>query len=139
MVNRADISIVDPTTAGRIAGVDALSRLLVTSTASESVDHSTTTITNSTAETTIIAGVASETHNVLSLVITNASPDTPVTVTIRDATSGTVRMIIALATNGGISFNPVAAMSQAAAGDNWTATLSVNTVTVYIFAMWQRA
>lgn len=119
---------------------DSQGRPIVTiGTARELVSHATTTIASSTSETTIIAATSGEHHDILSLVITNASATIPVTVTIKDSTAGTTRMIFDLAAAGGIVVNPARAIPQlAATNNNWTATLSVNTVTVDIFAMWQK-
>jgi hypothetical protein len=96
--------------------------------------HQTTTITNSTAETTIVtAGAAGVLHDLTLLVLTNVTA-TACTATIKDATAGTTRAIIALAASGGavIPFN--VPLTQAAAAANWTVTLSVNTVTVHVLA-----
>jgi hypothetical protein len=99
------------------------------------ITHQTTTITNSSAETTILtAGAAGVFHDLVQLVITNQTA-TAVNVTIKDATAGTTRMIIALPASGGAVIPFTRPVPQAAAAGNWTATLSVNTVTVNIFVM----
>lgn len=94
-----------------------------------------TQIVNSTAETTILAsGGASVFHDVYFLLVSNASGQ-QVDVTIRDATSGTVRFTISLAAYGGAVIQPPRAHPQATANNNWTAQLSVGTVTVNITVM----
>jgi hypothetical protein len=100
----------------------------------ELVTHQHTQIVNSTTETTILtAGASGVFHDLTSLILTNAS-STACTVTIKDATTGTTRMVLALAANGGAVINFPRPVVQAVAASNWTATLSVNTVTVNIFA-----
>lgn len=100
------------------------------------IDHQLTQIVNSTSETTIVtapgAGVFAD---LLCLVITNQTA-TPVAVTIKDATGGTNRMRYALHANGGVVLMfPAPVPQKAGANNNWTATLSVNTVAVDIFAL----
>ncbi len=98
------------------------------------ITHKHTQIVNSTTETTILTAVASHFLDLCQLILTNHST-TAVNVTIKDATAGTTRMIIALAANGGAVINFSRPVPQAAVNNNWTATLSVNTVTVSIFAL----
>lgn len=95
--------------------------------------HQQTTITNSLTETTILTAVASTFLDVVSLDITNASA-TAVVVTIKDDTAGTTQAIYALAANGGVAKVFNVPLKQGTVNKNWTATLSVNTVTVYINA-----
>ena len=66
-----------------------------------------TTITNSTAETTVVTQIASTFADISGLQITNASA-TAVSVTIKDSTGGTTRKKYDLAANGGIvvKFDP---------------------------------
>jgi len=113
------------------ATFDDLGRqIVVLNNARDLVFQQTTTITNSTAETTIATAVASTFLDLTSLVITNATA-TAVVVTIKDDTAGTTRAIYALAANGGVVDKYVVPFTQTAVNKNWTATLSVNTVTVY--------
>jgi hypothetical protein len=92
----------------------------------------TTQIASSTSETTIVtAGATGVFNDITGIQITNATA-TAVTVTIKDATSGTTRKVYDLAANGGIVVAFSTPLPQAAAANNWTATLSVNTVTVNI-------
>jgi hypothetical protein len=94
--------------------------------------HQYTQIVNTTAETTILAsGGANVFHDITSIILTNAS-GTAVSVTIKDALAGTTRMVLDLAANGGAVINLPRPLTQAAANSVWTATLSVNTVTINI-------
>ena len=94
--------------------------------------HQQTTIVSSAAETTILAaGAAGVFHDLVSLDLTNRTA-TAVTVTIKDATAGTTRLIYSLAASGGMVKIWLVPMNQAVAANNWTATLSVATVTVDI-------
>lgn len=97
------------------------------------VGSQVTTITNSTSETTIVTAVASTFCDLTHLTITNASA-TAVTATLKDSTGGTTRGIYALAANGGIVLTFPVPKKQATVNNNWTITLSGNTVTVYIVA-----
>jgi hypothetical protein len=96
--------------------------------------HQHTQIANSSSETTILSAAASTFHDLVQLVITNQTA-TACTVTIKDGTGGTTRMIIALAASGGAVIPFTRPVPQSATNANWTATLSVNTVTVNFFAM----
>jgi hypothetical protein len=89
----------------------------------------TTQIASSTSETTIVTAIASVFADITGLQITNQT-GTAVTVTIKDSTSGTTRKVYDLAANGGIVVHFSPPLPQATVNNNWTATLSVNTVTV---------
>lgn len=95
--------------------------------------HATTAISNSTSETTILAaGAAGVFHDLTFLCITNKTA-TAVTVTIKDATSGTTRLVLNLAASGQIVMPFPAPINQAAAANNWTATLSAGSIDVDFF------
>lgn len=94
-----------------------------------------TQIASSSSETTILtAGAAGVFHDITAFTITNQTA-TAVNVTIKDATTGTTRMIIALpaAAGGGWAQSFPVPIPQAAAANNWTATLSSAAVTVNVF------
>ncbi len=113
--------------------VDSQGNLLVNtegSGAAATIGSQTTQITSSSSETTIVsAGAAGIYNDILGFQITNQSA-TAVTVTIKDSTSGTTRKVYDLAANGGIVVHFDPPLPQSGANANWTATLSVNTVTV---------
>jgi len=115
------------------ATFDTLGRLITLPFAPRELhDTQHTQIVNTTTETTICTAVASEHHDIVCLVITNQAA-TAVNVTIKDATAGTTRAILALAASGGIVIAfPAPWAQKAAVNNNWTATLSVATVTVNI-------
>jgi len=95
--------------------------------------HQHTEIASSSSETTILsAGAAGIFHDLTQLILTNQTA-TAVNVTIKDATAGTTRMIIALAASGGAVIPFPTPVTQAAAANNWSATLSSAAVTVDIF------
>lgn len=117
------------------AAFDDLGRqLVVQGQVRDLISHANITIANSTTETTLLAAVASTFLDLVSLVLTNAS-STAVTCTLKDSTGGTTRMIIDLAANGGAVINLPRPLPQATVNNNWTLTLSINTVTVHAFAM----
>lgn len=83
-----------------------------------------TTITSSTAETTIVtAGAAGVFRDLYGLVISNTSASDG-SCTIKDATGGTTRAVIAVGAGktGGFTVEAGSAIPQAAAANNWTAT-----------------
>lgn len=98
------------------------------------ITHTTTTITSSVAETTILAaGAASVFHDLTQLIITNSTA-TALIVTIKDATAGTTRMIVAIAANGGIVMNfGDVPCCQAAAAAAWTATCGTSLASIYFY------
>lgn len=107
-------------------------QVVTTGNVRELISVQTTTITNSSAETTVVtAGGANVFRDLSSIAITNRS-GTAVSCTLKDATAGTTRAIYSIAANGGIVVPFPIPMPQAAANGNWTITLSVNTVTVDI-------
>jgi hypothetical protein len=79
----------------------------------------------------VTAGATGVFNDITGIQITSAT-GTPVTVTIKDSTSGTTRKVYDLAANGGIVVPFSTPLPQSGAAANWTATLSVNTVTVNI-------
>lgn len=98
-----------------------------------------TTITNSTAETTIGTAVAATFLDLYSLVLTNTSA-TGTTVTIKDATAGTTRLVIYVPANDtrGIALTESAAIPQATANNNWTATCGTAVTSLEVTALFVR-
>lgn len=95
-----------------------------------------TTITSSTAETTIVtAGAAGVFVDVFRLVIANTSAS-PCNVTIKDATAGTTRYILAVPAGQTVGFSGDcgSAAIQATAANNWTATCSASVASIEITA-----
>lgn len=96
----------------------------------------TTTITTSTAETTIVtAGATGIFNDIYRLVIGNTSASA-CNVTIKDATTGTTRFIIAVPAGEtrGFSGDIVSAAIQNTAANNWTATCSASVTSIVITA-----
>ncbi len=122
----------------RVNGVaDKYGRQLVTAVPRDLKGSQNTTITASTAETTIVAAGASGVFNDLyALVLTNTSA-TDVVVTIRDATAGTTRFVFAVKAGqtGGIALPAADAHKQAVAANNWTAQCSGSVSSLVITAM----
>lgn len=96
----------------------------------------TTTITNSTTETTILTAVAATFLDLYGLIITNTSA-TACTVTIKDATAGTTRFVYAIPANDTRQFivPESAAHNQAVVNTSWTATCSSAVTSIVITAM----
>lgn len=92
-----------------------------------------TTITSSTAETTILtAGATGVLHDLTTLLITNSSA-TDVTVAIKDATAGTTIMTIGVKAGTTAGFAAPQAVPQTTAANNWTATVSASVASVLIY------
>ena len=96
-----------------------------------------TTITSSTAETTIVTaaggGISADLYG---LIITNTS-STYTKVTIKDTTSGTTRMVFSVPAQEtrGFSVPAVAAIAQSAANNNWTATCGTSVASIELTAL----
>lgn len=95
-----------------------------------------TTITASTAETTIVTAVAAFNLDLYGLIVTNTSA-TGVNVAIRDATAGTIRMNIAVPAGEtrGYMLPASDGHKQAAVNNNWTAQVSASVTSVIITAL----
>lgn len=95
-----------------------------------------TTITASTAETTIITADATYFLDVYSIIVTNTSA-TATNVTIKDSTAGTTRVVIAVPANDirGFALPVDSAHKQATVNNNWTATSSASVSSLQITAL----
>ena len=92
-----------------------------------------TTITSSTAETTVLTSVASTFLDVYGVIVANTSA-TACDVTFKDATSGTTRFDIHTPAGDtrGFMLPESAAHNQASAANNWTATCSASVASIKI-------
>ncbi len=98
--------------------------------------RSSTTITTSTAETTIISAIAATFIDVFRLIIANTSL-TACNVTIRDATGGGTTIVFAVPageTRGFSAGDLASAMNQGTVNNNWTATCSASVTSIIISA-----
>lgn len=98
-----------------------------------------TTITSSTAETTIIAAVASTFLDLYGLILANTGATTT-SVTIKDSTAGTTRAIIEVPTleTRGFMLPVDSAIPQATVNNNWTATCGSSTASLEVTALWAK-
>lgn len=114
--------------------LDKLGKTVISDSAPRELEvHQTTAISNSTAETTILtAGASGVFHDLKTLIISNKT-NTAVTVTIKDATAGTTRLVLNVPVLGQLIIPFSTPVSQNAAANNWTATLSALSVDVDIF------
>lgn len=98
----------------------------------------TTTITSSTAETTVLTAAASTFHDVYGIIVTNTSA-VATEVAFKDDTAGTTRFTIAVPAGDTRGFMlPVdGAWTAGATNDNWTATCadSVASILISVFAV----
>lgn len=82
-----------------------------------------TNITNTTETTIVTAGGAGVFNDIVGMIITNNS-DVQATCTIKDSTAGTTRLKFLVPARGGVVFQPCTPLAQqAAANNNWTATM----------------
>lgn len=95
-----------------------------------------TTITSSTAETTIVTAAASVFLDLYGLILTNTSA-TATKVTIKDATAGTTRMVFQVPAGETRGFMlPVdSAHKQAVVNNNWTATCGTSVAALEVTAL----
>ena len=114
---------------------DAIGRVILSSSHERTmVGNQVTTISSSTAETTIVtAGGAGVFNDLTCLTITNGSA-TATIVTLKDATAGTTRGIYNLAAGGGVSIPFPTPKAQASANANWTLTCGASVASVYVVA-----
>jgi len=91
------------------------------------------TLTASTAETTLLAGVVGTFLDLCQLVITNSSA-TATTITIRSGTAGTIKLIVDIAANGGAVINLPVPLAQVTANTTWTAQSSAAVSSIHIMA-----
>ncbi len=96
-----------------------------------------TTITSSTGETTIITSVSSVFLDLYGLIVANTSA-TATSVTIKDASSGTTRIILRVPAGDtrGFMLTESAAIPQASATNNWTATCADSVASIEITALY---
>lgn len=125
-------------TAGNLVGAlsDKLGKQVVVGSIRDLKGTQKTTITSSTAETTIVTAVASTFCDLYGLIIANSSATTT-SVTIKDSTSGTTRFIFRVPANDtrGFVINESAAHNQATVNNNWTATCADSVASIEITAM----
>lgn len=119
------------------ATFDKLGKQIVVGAIRELKGRQATTITSSTAETTIVTAVASTFLDLYGLIIANTSA-TGVEVSIRDATAGSVIETFYVPANDTRGFMlPVdSAVPQAAVNNNWTAQCGASVASIKITAMY---
>jgi hypothetical protein len=103
----------------------------------ELVGMQTTTISASTAETTIVTAGGANVFNDISSMVFTTTDAAVATVSIRDATGGTIRAVYNYPATAANPVNPVQftypiPWAQTSANANWTATVSVNAGNVII-------
>ena len=117
---------------------DKFGRTIVTSNPRDLRGNQQTTITSSTAETTIVtAGAAGVFNDVHDIVIANTSA-TACNVTIKDATAGTTRFVFAVPSGQTVRWSVPScdAHKQVAAANNWTATCGTSVASISITALY---
>lgn len=114
---------------------DKLGKQVVVNSIRDLKGMQSTTITSSTAETTIVTAVASTFCDLYGLILTNTSATTT-KVTIKDSTAGTTRAVIEVppTETRGFMLTESAALPQATVNTNWTATCGTSVSAVEIAA-----
>lgn len=130
-------------TDGNLAGVmlDKFGRqVVIPGTIRDLVGTQTTTLSASTAETTIVtAGGANVFDDLSMLVVSNTSAATNTRIDFRDTTGGSV--LFSLMSIGGgppVGFAPPIPIPQTSANTNWTAQCATSTTDVRIYALFQK-
>lgn len=115
---------------------DKLGKLITVGSIRDLKVNQVTTITSSTAETTILTAVASTFLDLYGLIITNTSA-TAVNVALKDSTSGTTQLNIAVPAGDtrGFMLPEGAAIKQGTVNNNWTATSSGSIASLVITAL----
>lgn len=118
---------------------DKLGKQVVVGSVRDLKGRQVTTITASTAETTIVTAVASTFLDVYRLIITNTS-GTACNVTIKDATAGTTVETLAVPAGQTVGWSgpESAAANQSTVNNNWTATCSASVTSILITAYYVR-
>lgn len=119
---------------------------MITNTTRDALGSQQTTIASSTTETTIVTaagtsgGGAAVSADLYGLIITNTS-STYTKVTIKDATAGTTRFVFSVPPQEtrGFTVPAVAAVTQSAGNNNWTATCGTSVANIEITALFVRS
>lgn len=116
---------------------DKSGKLVAVGSIREQKARQATTITSSTAETTIVTAIAATFCDLYGLVLCNTSA-TATEVTIRDATAGgTVSsFMVPAGETRGFMLPESAAWTQAAANNNWTATCGTSVASLKVTALY---
>lgn len=113
---------------------DDLGRLVVVQNqVRDLVTQNTTTISASTAETTILAQAASTFHDIVLLTIANTSASTTTRIDFRDTTGGSVMFSLFSPAGSTIGFAPPVPVKQTTVNTNWTAQCGTSTTDIRIF------
>ena len=129
--NGAEAQTSNPSaaTAGNLVGLmaDKVGKLVSVQSLRQLKVQQHTTITASTAETTVLTAVSSIFLDVYGVIVANSSVTADV-VTFKDSTGGTTRFVIAVPAGEtrGFMLNESAAHNQATVNNNWTATSSAS-------------
>lgn len=116
---------------------DKLGKQVVVGSIRDLKGNQQTTITSSTAETTIVTAIASTFNDLYGLVIANTSA-TACNVTIKDNTAGTTRFVFAVPAGDtrGFMLPESAAHKQGTVNNTWTATCSASVASISITALY---
>lgn len=127
---------------GNLTGamVDKFGRqVAIVGTIRDLVGTQTTTLSASTAETTIVTAAASVFNDLVMLIISNTSTGTNTRIDFRDTTAGTV--LFSLQSNGGqppVGFALPVPIPQTSVNTNWTAQCATSTTDVRIYAVFAK-
>lgn len=115
---------------------DKLGKQVVVGSLRDLKSNQQTTITSSTAETTIVTADSTNFLDLYGLVLANTSA-TATSVTIKDATSGTTRFVfhVPAGDTRGFMLPESAAHKQASNNNNWTATCGTSVASLNVTAL----
>ena len=133
-----------PTPVGPFLAADAISdrfgrQIVLPCAVRDLVDKQTTTISASTAETTIVTARGGELHDLVLLIVSNTSAATSTRIDFRDTTGGTI--LFSLQSVGGaapVGFGVGVPVPQTTHSTHWTAQCATSTTDIRIFALFVR-
>lgn len=136
----AKTSLPSAATDGNLTGtmLDKFGRAVVlNATIRDLMGTQTTTISNTTSETTIVtAGASGVFNDLIMLIVSNTSASSNTRIDFRDTTSGTI--LFSLQSNGGqppVGFALSSPIPQTSAATNWTAQCSAATTDIRVYAV----
>lgn len=133
------VALPTPVTSGQLvaAMADFFGRMVVLPQAPRDlVADTTTTLSGTTTETTIVGATASVFHDLTAIVVTNTSSATDTRVDFRDTTAGTVRFSLNVPAKQTVGMVLQVPRPQGAVNTNWTAQCATSTTDIRIFAQY---
>jgi hypothetical protein len=113
-------------------------QVIVTSQVRDLVSDQTTTISASTAETTIGTAIAATFLDITALMVSNTSASTSTRIDFRDTTGGSVRFSMQIPGNTTMGICPPVPIKQTTVNTNWTAQCATSTTDIRVFVQFAK-